>query len=157
MECYFDKLFNASHEDDIVDLNVPVTENPQLHLQNQFFLKLKQAHMVFLQKYGCALRRLEAILKFRKTPNDQRKSILVPIIKNIRDVQSCANYYVIKLMSNTIKLWERVIECRLRGITKVSEDHMALCRQTYNRAYLFSKKINVNIQREEKGSAYGIH
>lgn len=46
MECYFDRLFNASHEDDIVDLNVPVTENPQLHLQNQFFLKLKQAHMV---------------------------------------------------------------------------------------------------------------
>ena len=34
-------------------------------------------------------------------------------IKGIFDIQSCTNYRGIKLMSHTMKLWERVIECRV--------------------------------------------
>ena len=49
-----------------------------------------------------------------------RKSILVPIYKNKGDIQSCTNYRGIKLMSHTMKLWERVIEHRLRGMTRVT-------------------------------------
>jgi hypothetical protein len=51
-----------------------------------------------------------------------RWSILVPIFKNKGDVQSCTNYQGIKLMSHTIKLWERIIEHRLRGVTNVIEN-----------------------------------
>ena len=35
-------------------------------------------------------------------------------------ITSCTNYRGIKLMSHTMKLWERVIEHRLRAITRVS-------------------------------------
>ena len=49
-----------------------------------------------------------------KMPEEWRRSILVPIFKNKGDVQSCTNYRGIKLMSHTMKLWERVIEHRLR-------------------------------------------
>jgi hypothetical protein len=37
------------------------------------------------------------------------------------DVQSCTNYRGIKLMGHTIKLWEMIIEHRLRGVTNVTE------------------------------------
>jgi hypothetical protein len=52
--------------------------------------------------------------------NEWRKSTLMSIYKNKRDIQDCSNYRGIKLMSHTMKLWERVIEHRLRGETKVS-------------------------------------
>jgi hypothetical protein len=37
-------------------------------------------------------------------------------------VQSCTNYRMIKLMSHTIKLWKRMIEHRLRGVTNVTKN-----------------------------------
>jgi hypothetical protein len=39
-----------------------------------------------------------------------------------RDVQSCTNYRGIKLMSHTMKLWEMIIEHRLRGVTNVTKN-----------------------------------
>jgi len=47
------------------------------------------------------------------------KSTLVPLYKNKGDIQSCSNYRKIKLMCHTIKLWERVIEHRLRQNVKI--------------------------------------
>ncbi|CAH9116420.1 unnamed protein product [Cuscuta europaea] len=51
-----------------------------------------------------------------------RKSTLTPLFKNKGDVQECANYRGIKLMSHTMKLWERVVEQRLRKNVKISEN-----------------------------------
>jgi hypothetical protein len=51
-----------------------------------------------------------------------RRSILVPIFKNKGGVQSCTNYQGIKLMGHTMKLWEMIIEHRLRGVTNVTEN-----------------------------------
>ena len=59
-----------------------------------------------------------SIFRSNKMP-DEWRSILVPIYKNKGDIQSCTNYWGIKLMSHTLKLWERVIEHRLRAITRV--------------------------------------
>jgi hypothetical protein len=52
--------------------------------------------------------------------SDEWRSTLVPIFKNKGDIQSCTNYRGIKLMSHTMKLWERVIEHRLRGMTHIT-------------------------------------
>ena len=54
-----------------------------------------------------------------KMPEEWRRSILVLIFKNKGDVQSCINYRGIKLMSHSMKLWERVIEHCLRRVTSV--------------------------------------
>ena len=54
------------------------------------------------------------ILKTKKMLNEWRNNTLVPIYRNKDDVQNCMNYRGIKLMSHTMKLWERVIEHRLR-------------------------------------------
>ncbi|KAK2890506.1 hypothetical protein Q8A73_018806 [Channa argus] len=61
------------------------------------------------------------ILESERMPEDWRKSVLVPIFKNKGDAQSCGNYRGIKLMSHTMKLWERVVEARLRAEVNICE------------------------------------
>ena len=48
-------------------------------------------------------------LEGEKMPDEWRKSVLIPIFKNKGDMQSCNNYRGIKLISHTMKLWERVV------------------------------------------------
>ena len=62
------------------------------------------------------------ILHTGKMPEEWRSSVVVPIYKNKGDAQDCGNYRGIKLLSHTIKLWERVIEQRLRKIVQVREN-----------------------------------
>ena len=62
------------------------------------------------------------IIRTKKMSDEWRKSIMVPIYKNKGDIQNCTNYRGIKLMSHTMKLWERVIEHRLRCETRVSDN-----------------------------------
>ncbi|GJS91806.1 retrovirus-related pol polyprotein LINE-1, partial [Tanacetum coccineum] len=57
-----------------------------------------------------------------KMPDEWRLSEVIPIYKNKGDAQSCSNYRGIKLLSHAMKLWERVIERRLRRETRVSEN-----------------------------------
>jgi hypothetical protein len=73
-----------------------------------------------------------------KIPDEWRRSILVPIFKNKRDVQNCTNYRWIKLMSHIMKLWERIIEHRLRGVTNVTENQFGfmLGRSTMETIFL---------------------
>nr|XP_043639362.1 uncharacterized protein LOC122610435 [Erigeron canadensis] len=60
-----------------------------------------------------------------KMPEEWRLSEVIPIYKNKGDVQSCSNYRGIKLLSHTMKLWERVIDMRLRRVTKVAENQFS--------------------------------
>ena len=64
------------------------------------------------------------ILESERMPEEWRLSVLVPIFKNKGDVQSCGNYRGIKLLSHTMKVWERVVEARLRG-------EVMICEQQY--------------------------
>ncbi|KAE8663451.1 hypothetical protein F3Y22_tig00112968pilonHSYRG00020 [Hibiscus syriacus] len=52
------------------------------------------------------------ILESAKMLEEWRESTVIPIYKNKGDPQRCANYRGIKLLSHTMKLWERVIEAR---------------------------------------------
>ncbi|KAF5804070.1 putative RNA-directed DNA polymerase [Helianthus annuus] len=55
-----------------------------------------------------------------RMPDQWRSSIVVPLYKNKGDAQCCGSYRGIKLLSHTMKLWERVIETRLRRETQVT-------------------------------------
>lgn len=51
------------------------------------------------------------------------ESTLLPIYKNEGDmIQSCTNYRGIKLMCHKMKLWERVIDARLRRLINISKN-----------------------------------
>uniref|UniRef100_A0A3Q2ZRF6 Palmdelphin n=1 Tax=Kryptolebias marmoratus TaxID=37003 RepID=A0A3Q2ZRF6_KRYMA len=49
-------------------------------------------------------------LFLRLGPKKEVRSVLVPIFKNVGDVQSCSNCRGIKLMNYTMKIWDRVVE-----------------------------------------------
>ncbi|KAF3684224.1 putative pre-mRNA-processing factor 6-like [Capsicum annuum] len=62
------------------------------------------------------------IFKSAKMSEAWRWSSIIPLYKNKGDIQSCNNYRGIKLLNHTMKIWERVVELRLRRIVAISEN-----------------------------------
>ena len=58
------------------------------------------------------------------TPAINRKEVEVAL-KGMKqgDIQECGNYTGIKMISHTMKIWERVIDRRLREETTIGEEH----------------------------------
>ena len=54
-------------------------------------------------------------------PDEWRECVLVFIYKEKGDVQECQNYRGIKLLSHTMKIWERKVDKRVRGEVEVAE------------------------------------
>ncbi|XP_060170630.1 uncharacterized protein LOC132601565 [Lycium barbarum] len=52
-------------------------------------------------------RLLNVIVRTLKMPEEWRWSTMVPLYKNKGDIQNCNNYKGIKLLSHTMKVWER--------------------------------------------------
>ena len=67
------------------------------------------------------------IMRTKKMLDEWRRSTLIPIYKNKGDIQNFANYRRVKLMSHTMKVWDKVIERRLRKETRVTNTNLVLC------------------------------
>ncbi|KAK3555297.1 hypothetical protein QTP86_014982 [Hemibagrus guttatus] len=81
------------------------------------------------------------VLKSERMPEEWRRSVLVPIFKNKGDVQSCSNYRGIKLMSHTMKLWERVVEARLRKVVDICEQQYGFVPRKSTTDAIFALRI----------------
>ena len=47
---------------------------------------------------------------------------MIPLYKNKSDIQNCNNYRGIKLLSHTMKVWERVVEARVKRSMSISKN-----------------------------------
>ena len=65
-------------------------------------------------------------------PDEWRESVLVPIYKEKGDVEECQNYRGIKLLSHTMKIWERIVDKRVRGEVEVAEEQIWVHAGTRN-------------------------
>ncbi|KAK3575126.1 hypothetical protein QTP86_020810, partial [Hemibagrus guttatus] len=81
------------------------------------------------------------VLESERMPEEWRRSVLVPIFKNKGDVQSCSNYRGIKLMSHTMKLWERVVEARLRKVVEICEQQYGFMPRKNTTDAIFALRI----------------
>ena len=63
---------------------------------------------------------LNKLLQGEKMP-DEWRTVLVPLYKGKGDFKECGNYQRVKLMSHSMKLWERVIEARIRKEVMIAE------------------------------------
>ncbi|MCJ8742455.1 hypothetical protein PDJAM_G00082310 [Pangasius djambal] len=81
------------------------------------------------------------VLESKKMPEEWRGSVLVPIFKNKGNVQSCSNYMGIKLMSHTMKLWERVVEARLRKVVEICEQQYGFMPRKSTTDAIFALRI----------------
>jgi hypothetical protein len=130
---YFDKLFNNESEktvielDDSIDTNRRFVRRIQESEVKEALKKIKTDKAlgpddIPIKVWRCLgdiaivwLNKLfNIIFRSNKMSDEWRRSILVPIFKNKGDIQNCTNYRGINLMSHTMKLWEKVIEHRLR-------------------------------------------
>ena len=57
----------------------------------------------------------------KRMPEEWRRILLIPIYKNKGDAQCCGNYREIKLISDTMKVRERIIKARLRNRVEISK------------------------------------
>ncbi|KAK3541781.1 hypothetical protein QTP86_005445 [Hemibagrus guttatus] len=81
------------------------------------------------------------VLGSERMPEEWRRSVLVPIFKNKGDVQSCSNYRGIKLMSHTMKLWERVVEARIRKVVEICEQQYGFMPRKSTKDAIFALRI----------------
>ena len=96
------------------------------------------------------------IFRSNRMPEEWR-SILVPIFKNKGDVQSCTNYRGIKLMSHTMKLWEKVIEHRLRRVKCDPKPVWVHAWKVDHGGDFPNTTIDGDIEGAEEGLAHGLY
>ena len=75
---------------------------------------------------------MKGIYEQEKIPTEWRDRVIIPIYKENGDIQDCGNYRGIKLMSHTMKIWERIIDRRLREETTIGDEQFGFmpCRGT---------------------------
>jgi Reverse transcriptase (RNA-dependent DNA polymerase) len=89
-------------------------------------------------------------------PDERRRSILVPIFKNKGNIQSCTNYKGIKLVSHTMKLWERVIKHRLRKLTIISKNQFGFMPERSTMEAIFLIRQLMKRHREQNKNLHMI-
>ena len=85
------------------------------HIPVEAWIALGNKGVVFLVNF------FNRLLQGEKMPDKWRRSVLVPLYKGKEDIKECGNYQGIKLMSHSMKLWERVIEARIRKEVTIAE------------------------------------
>ena len=95
------------------------------------------------------------IFESEKMTEEWRKSIPVPIVKNKPgDVQCCSNYRGIKQISHSMKLWERVIEARLRDNVKICGQQFEFMPGKSTADALFALRVLMEKYREGQKEIY---
>ena len=87
-------------------------------------------------------------MESERMPDEWRDSILIPIFKNKGNVQSCSNYRGIKLISHTMKLWERVVERGLRSELTFSKQQYCFMPGESTTDALFALRVLMEKYRE---------
>ena len=88
------------------------------------------------------------LLMSERMPEEWRRSALIPIYKNKGDAQSYGNYRRIKVMSHTLKVWERIIEARLRDRVEISKQQYGFMPGKGTTDAMFALRILMEKYRE---------
>ncbi|XP_070028580.1 uncharacterized protein [Nicotiana sylvestris] len=80
---------------------------------------LATQHRLLVMDIGIMMKRKK---RMKRMPEEWRSSTVVPLYKNKGDIQCCDNYRGIKLLSHTMKVWERVVEVKVRKTTSISDN-----------------------------------
>nr|XP_016507859.1 PREDICTED: uncharacterized protein LOC107825513 [Nicotiana tabacum] len=67
-------------------------------------------------------RLFNVIFRTKKMPDECRWSTIIPLYKNKGDIQSYNKYREIKLLSHIMKVWEMVVEVRVKTSVSISEN-----------------------------------
>ena len=99
-------------------------------------------------------RLFNTILAGERMPKEWRRSVLIPIYKNKGEAQCCGNYRGIKLMSHTMKVWERIIEARLKDRVEISKQQYGFMQGKETTDSMFALRILMKKYREDQKELY---
>ena len=94
------------------------------------------------------------LLMGERMPEEWKRSVLIPIYKNKGDAQCCGNYRGIKLMSHTMKVWERIIEARLRDRVEISKQQYGFMPGKGTTDAMFALRMLIEKCREGQRELY---
>ena len=89
-------------------------------------------------------------MKKEVIPEKWRESTLIPIFKEKGDIQSCENYRGIKLMSHTLKLFERGLDDRLRQVVHIGRQQLGFMKGLGTVDGIFSLRQTMEKHREKQ-------
>ena len=87
-------------------------------------------------------------------PEEWRRNVLILIYKNKGDAQCCGNYREIKLMSHTMKVWERITEARLRNSVEISKQQYGFMPGKGTTYAIFALIMSIKKYREDQRELY---
>ena len=76
-----------------------------------------------------------------RMPEEWKRSVLIPIYKNKGEAQVCGSYRGIKLMSHTMKIWERTIEARLRDRVEINKQQYGFMQEKETTDAMFALRM----------------
>ena len=94
---------------------------------------------------------LQKIFEQEKMPEEWRDSVIVPIFKEKGNIHDCGNYSGIKMISHTMKIWERIIDRRLREETSIGGEQFGFMPGRGTTDAIFASRQVI-----EKGTAPGV-
>ena len=76
-------------------------------------------------------------------PSARRDSVLVPSFKEKGEIQECKNYRGIKLLTHTFKIWEQLLDRRVRECTDIHESQFGFMpgRSTTDDIFILKQTI----------------
>ncbi|XP_075108717.1 uncharacterized protein LOC142180398 [Nicotiana tabacum] len=82
---------------------------------------------------------------------DCRWSTMIPQYKNKGDIQNCTNYMGIKLLSHTMKVWERVVKARVKRLVSISDNQFRFMpgRSTMEAIHLIRRLVELYRDRKK--------
>lgn len=93
---------------------------------------------------------IRKIMEKEVIPEKWRESTLIPIFKEKGDIQSCENYRGIKLMSHTLKVFERVLDSRLRQVVRIGRQQIGFMKGFGTVDGIFALRQNMEKHREKQ-------
>ena len=95
---------------------------------------------------------MQKIWREERMPEDLRNSVITAIYKEEGDIQDCGNYRGIKLMSHTMKIWEKIIDGRIRDETCIGVEQFGFIPGRSTVDAVFSLRVIMEKNREgQKG------
>ena len=97
---------------------------------------------------------LNNVMAEGRMPGAWRSSTIVPIFKHKGDAKECSNYRGIKLTPHTMKLYERLVNTRLRELVPISQEQFGFMPERSTTDAIFIARQLMEKYREKRRPCY---